>query len=306
LIYHSSGTRGGGILVAVDSLGREQQFGKPRLGFGAPRVSPDGKHVASQMRTSGRHTDIWVLDVATGALSRLTSDSSSERPEWSRDGTQLIFHRMHGDSSMIVARPWDGSGTDSIMLSRHRGDSTSAEEMAVGPAHGYTILRTGGSSPYIHRDLHIAPTDNLQAMRDFVVTRGLQSSPSMAPSGDAVAYQSEETGRNEVYVRPIPGPGAPVQVSAEGGEQPVWARDGRTLYYRTAARTLVAATIRLKPTIGVVGNRRVLFTDVYQGAAYHAGYDAMPDGRLLFVKGRAAESKVTVEIDWMRLMKGAK
>ena len=82
----------------------------------------------------------------------------------------------------------------------------------------------------------------------------------------------------------------------------MWSRDGRTLYYRTAARTIVAATIRVTPAIGVAA-RRVLFADVYQPGLNHAMYDVMADGRLLFVRPRTSDSKVMVAVDWVRLIK---
>ena len=82
----------------------------------------------------------------------------------------------------------------------------------------------------------------------------------------------------------------------------MWSRDSRTLYHRTAARTIVAATIRVTPGISVAA-RRVLFADVYQRGANHASYDVMADGRLLFMRPRTSDSKVMVAVDWVRLMK---
>jgi Tol biopolymer transport system component/tRNA A-37 threonylcarbamoyl transferase component Bud32 len=302
LIYHSSGPRGFAVLVAVDSTGHEQQLGNARQRFFSPRLAPDGRHVALQVASMGRGKDVWVLDIATDALSRLTSDSSSGWPVWSRDGARLIFGRRRGDTSMIVARSWDGSGKDSVLASSRFGDSTSIEEVAVGPTHGYTILRTGGPGPHSRRDLHIAPTGNLGAMRDFVVTSSQESAPSIAPSGGAVAYESNETGKKEIYVRQIPGPGAGVQISVDGGEEPVWSRDSRTLYYRTVARTIVAATIRVTPAISFAA-RRTLFADAYARGQNHTSYDVMADGRLLFVRPQTSDSKVMVAVDWVRLIK---
>jgi eukaryotic-like serine/threonine-protein kinase len=303
LIYHSSGPRGLSALVTVDSLGREQQVGKDPQSFASPRLSPDGQHVAVQLNRGRRYSDVWVLDVATGTLSRFTTDSSSERAEWSRDGARLIFHRFRGDSSTTVARSWDGTGADSILFNSRNGDSTSVEEVALGPAGGYSVFRTGGFPPYTNHDLHIAATDHPAMMHDFVVTRAMEGAPSMAPNGSAVAYESNETGRMEVYVRPIPGPGAPVRVSIDGGSEPKWSRDGETLYYRTPAPAISAARVQLKPAIRV-GARRVLFPDVYQRGLDHAVYDVMADGKLLFIRARTSESKVMVAVDWLRLLKG--
>jgi serine/threonine-protein kinase len=301
MIYHGGELGGAGILVAVDSLGRERQVGKVPQEYVSPRISPDERHIAVHIQSGPiNRTDVWVLDIATNALSRLTADSVSFRPEWTRDGNSLVFLRDSHDSTMVVLRQWDGSGRDSI-LSLPRGDSTMVNEIALGPPRGYSVLRAGGARRG-NPDLRIAPTDSLDAMRGFVVTPSMEMAPCMAPNGTAVAYQSDETGRMEIYVRPIPGPGARVQVSVDGGNEPVWSRDGQTIYYRTPNRTIVAAKVQLAPAISIP-SRRVLFADVYQRGRSHTNYDAMSNGGLLFVRVPTPEPKVMVAIDWLRLMK---
>jgi serine/threonine-protein kinase len=301
MIYHGGESGGAGILVTVDSLGHERQVGTQQE-YDSPRISPDERHIAVHIRSGAvNRSDVWILDIATNALSRLTADSSSFRAEWTRDGNSLVFLRDRPDSAMVVLRSWDGSGRDSILASLPIGDSTVVNEIALGPPRGYTVLRTGGGRQG-NPDLRIASTDSLDAMRDFVATPSREMAPSMAPNGTAVAYESDETGRPEIYVRPIPGPGARVQVSIDGGVEPVWSRDGQTIYYRTPTRTIVAAKVRLAPAISIP-SRRVLFADVYQRGRSHTDYDAMSKGALLFVRVPAPDSKVMVAVDWLRLLK---
>jgi Tol biopolymer transport system component len=129
----------------------------------------------------------------------------------------------------------------------------------------------------------------------------------VSPNGKLLACTSTETGRSEVYVTPIPGPGPRVLVSVDGGDEPVWSRDGKTLFFRPLGGEgpVMLATIVERPSLAVT-RQDTLFTDIYQVNGTHADYDVFPDGRLLMLRGvnsaRAARATPNVVINWHRLL----
>jgi Tol biopolymer transport system component len=125
-------------------------------------------------------------------------------------------------------------------------------------------------------------------------TAAVETMPRLSPDGRWIVFTTDESGRNEVVVQPFPGPGGRVQVSANGGTEPVWSRDGRRLFYRGDGR-LMAATIRPGPTFEVASRDTVL-TDTYVFAGNpHANYDVMPDGRhFVFLKGESTGEMIVV------------
>lgn len=112
------------------------------------------------------------------------------------------------------------------------------------------------------------------------------------------AYQSDESGQFEIYVRPFPNPGARIQVSTTGGTEPLWSRDGRTLFYRSARR-IMAASVRTSPTFSLGARTAVLEGDFLPNAS-HQNYDVAPDGKhFLMIKRAGTEAQTIVVHNWM-------
>src|SRR6185436_7342340 len=192
--------------------------------YAEPQTSPDGRRLALRISAGAFNTgNIWIQDLQNGTMSRLTSDSTSYRPMWSRDGSRILYVNGKSADTRILSRPWDGSGTESLMLARGM-----LAEIAPGAAGGLSAIRTLDGP----RDIYIAPTDSLAALKPFVVGPADEVNPRISPDGKWLAYQSNESGPSEVFVRPIPGPGPRVLVSVGGGIYPRWSPDGHTLYYR--------------------------------------------------------------------------
>jgi serine/threonine-protein kinase len=211
--------------------------------------------------------DLWVIELASGALTRLTSGNNSYRPTWSRDGKRIYYMTGNPSTSKVMAKPWDGSGTDSVVLER-----TDVAEFAEGPAGGWTAIRN-----YSQRDILIVPTDSIASAtpRPFVVGPSNETDMTFSPSGRLLAYQSDETGRPEVYLRPVPGPGPRVPVSVNGGQRPFWSRDGRTLFFN-AGTTVMSATITDQPSVAVTRRDSLFDASVATDALNMA---VLPDGR---------------------------
>lgn len=126
--------------------------------------------------------------------------------------------------------------------------------------------------------------------------------PALSPDGRWLAYASNASGRYEVYVRPFPGPGAPMQVSEDGGTEPMWAPDGHRLFYRAGHR-LLAATLAFTTGAapgGAVAARQSLFADTFDGEMPHSNYDVTRDGAhfVMVAVGAATERETVIVLDW--------
>jgi serine/threonine-protein kinase len=161
--------------------------------------------------------------------------------------------------------------------------------------HGYFAVRLGAG---VQRDIWIAPLDSPKALRPFLATEADEYQPSVSADGKFLAYVSDESGRTEVYVRPIPGPGARVQISLTGGTEPTWSPVSSTVFYRDG-KSFDAADVSWRGGTATV-KRRTLFPDVYSaGGPSRANYAVAPDGKhFLFLKSAGQDSKTTVTENW--------
>src|SRR5262249_46479870 len=151
-------------------------------------------------------------------------------------------------------------------------------------------------------DLQLAPTDSLAAVRPFARGEPRVESPRVSAHGRLVAYSSNESGRAEVYVRQIPGPGPVLRVSVDGGTEPIWSSDESTSFYRGPKR-LMAATIAERPRLAVT-HQDSLFVDIYRRYAPHSAYDVFPNGReFLMTRGASTTgSNLFVITNWQQMI----
>ncbi|MEE8129091.1 MAG: hypothetical protein V3T48_02300, partial [Vicinamibacterales bacterium] len=240
-----------------------------------PRLSPDGTRVASVI-----DNDVWLLDLDGGADTRLTEDGLSVMPSWTPDGSGLTFTVTDGGA---YARPADLS-LEAAPLSTNQAGGT------VGPTEwspdGQTLvfhLVSGGDQ----RDLWMSRRDG--EPEPFLATEFSERTPRLSPDGRWVAYVSDQAGDDRVYVQPFPAGGRVVPISAGGGTEPVWSRDGQELFFRDGPRMLVVE-VSTEPAFEAT-NPRVLFEGDYLHdpvALGIANYDVSPDGeRFLMATGDA-------------------
>ena len=274
VVYVQSGAITERRLVLVSRAGQASVLVPDLKAYGGPRFSPDGRRVAVGITENGSAgTDVWVLDVAQRAWSRLTTDRISDRPVWTPDGRRIVYS-SYSDLWWIAA---DGSGRPESLLvaagTRYAG--------TVAPDGRSVVFQSLSGDPIGIRSLVF---DSAPAARMIIPAAFNESAPALSPDGNWLAYQSDEAGRFEVYVRPYPGPGARVPVSVRGGAEPAWSRDGRELYYR-AADSLMVASVALRPTFAVTG-RRVLFAGAFLGGGPFREYDPAPNGQhFLMIQG---------------------
>ena len=242
--------------------------------FGPPRLSPDGKSIAVTVDDNGK-LDVWIYDLAGRTFSRLTSTKGAAFPKWSPDGTKLFYVGLGANDRFAI---WSQSADG----------GTQAEKVvdSPGPTSSLTVAPDGKSivfSAYTDNSWNLfrAPIDSAGGGKPYLFDTANEAAPAFSPDGKWVAMVSDQSGRNEVFIRSYPNPSARLQVSAGGGSEPVWSHDGSRLYYRSNAVAL-AATLMTSPSVRVIA-RDTLLKDVGSmlASGNGVGYDVAQDGRFL-------------------------
>jgi Tol biopolymer transport system component len=242
--------------------------------------------------------EVWVYALTTGVRSRLSARGVSIRPEWTRDGSRVVYIERLRDSQFVVARRWDSTGEPEILA---RGRTPAFYELAMGPSGGRSAVRTGlapGGSAIL-----IAPTDTLSATRPFDAQARVAITPKISPDGRIIAFVTTEAGRREVFIKPVTGPGERVRVSTEGGTEPVWSPDGHTLYFR-GLTNLMSASVRAQPALAAE-TPVAMFADTLFRSVAHTGYDIFPDGREFLMLGgwSRAQTRAYLLVNWTQALR---
>ena len=278
-------------MVLVDRSGREVQAFAARAPW-QPRFSPDGSSVAYSAAAPGHdHNNVWVTHLVAGTTQRITSDAQDNSSSaWSADGRMLLYDGLYpGTNKDLFVQTLDG-GAARRMTSRREvewADDWSPD----GSALLFTDVR-----PPLAYDLWVQPMDG-SAAHPYLASAAQESGARFSPDGQWVAYTSNETGRDEVYVQSYPTPGRKVLVSTAGGAHPVWRRDGRELYYWREDQLIAAS---LSPAAAgdppAVRGRTLLFRAPYVHSV-SVNYDVSPDGtRFVVVIGRVHANRLVVAL----------
>jgi serine/threonine-protein kinase len=237
-------------------------------------------------------TDIWFYDRRTGALARFTSGGGHTDPAWTPDGLRLSFTDNRSGSIDVYWQAADGS--------------SAAEPLVTGSGNQWPWSWTPDGTTLLY-------DENAAGRPTRIVARGVDSAAAprmivesaeftnrlakLSPDGRWLAYTSNESGRVEVYVRPFPGPGGKQQISISGGDQPVWSRDGKELFYRAASK-LVAASLQIGSDVAVRA-RTELFDDTFE-TSNSTNYDVSPDGKSFLMLQRVDNTRqITVFVNWL-------
>ena len=275
-------------LTWVDRSGTSQgTVSDPDVNFlVTPRVSPDGRRVVVGRSVEG-NADVWLLD--EGRMSRFTFDSAQDNyPIWSPDGARITFRSARKGTGDIYQKLAGGAGAEDSLL------GTPLTKVPTSWSTDGRFLLYFTLDPQTAADLWIMPTDGDKTPYIFLKTPFREAFGAFSPDGRWVAYQSNESGRPEVYVRPFVAPGASGtsvaaggqwQVSTAGGIHPTWRADGRELYYLNPEGAMMAAPISVNGATLVPGAPLMLFrTRIAFGgidAATNRQYDVASDGRFL-------------------------
>ncbi len=240
--------------MVVDRAGHEHDAGFPDGAYTHPRLSPSGDRVAVA-RSDGAKSDIWAVTRATGQPVRFTRDGQSSAPEWSADGGRLGW--LHSDSTGATIR-WqraDGSGTASPIPT-----AGLALFYFVFTPDGKSIVAVVGT-PF-HHDILLLPIDGSSKPRVLAGSDADELQPSVSPDGHWVAFTSNETGRAEVFVASVDDPTTRLQVTSDGGREPLWSGDGHSLIVRTPGASFTSIALNFAPSIAIT-RRDTLFADPY-------------------------------------------
>ncbi len=286
-------------LVAVDRSGKIQTIREKLHVHFALRLSPDGRHIAMGLRESGLAPDLWILDLTRGSLSPLTHGPASNfDPVWTPDGKRLLYVSERPVFE-IFSKAADGSGDEEPLLSTPNDKYPNS----VSP-DGKTLLLTTTIS-HANGDLWTVPLQSPKQAKPFLATEFDESRGAFSPDGRWVAYQSSESARNEVCVRSFPTGGNRFQVSTDGGSEPVWAKNGKELFYRSGKK-LMSVPVQLGADF-VPGPPKVLFEGDFASGDETSAYDVSPDGqRFYFIqedKKSGQQAKINIILNWSEEVK---
>jgi serine/threonine-protein kinase len=299
IAYYSGGAGGGRDLIIMDNEGRVEALPLKPDRYAAPSFSPDGKQIAFALGYGGPplFSDLWLWDIARKTSTRLTFDSASGAPTWSPDGRRIVYsRRMGGPNYGIFWIAPDGSGAWDTLLARPgvnvAGVLTPDGKRLIFQELEGAGFTTGGVSG--NWNLWIAPVDSPAAARPLLRNRFNEQSAAISPDGQWLAYQSNETGTNAVYMRRLLEGGGRLRVSLGAGSSPQWSRDGRELFYRDGD-SVFAVPIRTgaQPGIGAARTSFVLSSAIIE-------VDIRPDGRsLVAARSQIAQGgEIELVLNW--------
>ena len=301
---YQSSVSAGSRLVFVDRGGAVRDAGSDTGLYYGPRLSPDGKRVAMTRRVDENSTtsDVWVMDVAQRTRTRLTFDTTATFPVWSPDGRRIAYARLVNSSTTHVY--WvaaDGSGAPESLV-------TVAGQWypAAFEPEGRALVYHGVRPQQAKAEIWQLGLGGARGTPHQILAAGFHNyDPSLSPDGRWMAYMSDESGRNEVYVRPFPGPGGRWQVSLDGGTEPVWSPTGREIFYRSGDR-MMAAAVRTQGGFEV-GGRTQLFDGAFdQTPRVLTNYDVTRDGQsfVMLQQIQGTAQSVYVTLNWFGLVRG--
>jgi Tol biopolymer transport system component len=251
------------------------------------KLSPDGRYVAFDRTTDGG-TDMWVKELDTGPVYRLTFDEATEfRPEWSPDGEYILFVSERGENRDLYRRRANATGPVELVLDRPREIS-----QGVWSPDGEWLLYREGTAD--GRDIWVVGPGSDSAA-PLVADPGYdEKAPAVSPDGRWLAYESGESGQDEIYIRPFPSVEENRwQVSVGGGRHLLWGPDGREIFYVRNDDSVVVATVNPGPPFSI-GSRTALFSveGILNVQEDHSAWDIHPDGDrfLLSVPAATEES----------------
>ncbi|HEY6370985.1 MAG TPA: protein kinase [Candidatus Sulfotelmatobacter sp.] len=294
--------KGERTLVWVDRNGNAEPLKLAPKAYLHPRISPDMRRLAVEIE--GPNHNFYVYDFAREVLSHMTTDGKSHWPVWSPDGTQLVYRSGPMGRFKMWQVPADKSAP-AIQLSG-TGISQSAESWSPdGHAIAYTAV-----TPEAGAHIMVESLEGEHESRPFVDIKAPAGSPKFSPDGRWLAYCSNETKKPQVYVQAFPGPGPKIQVSSDGGTDPVWKMAGGELYFRNGDK-MMAVQVSTAPTF-TAGHPRVLWEGHYSHGmstscgppgATSSNYDVTADGqRFLMIKDEAPDTAlsktVVVVLGW--------
>ncbi len=277
---------------ALGTFGSAEQTGLSNL-----RLSPDARRVVAE-RTLQSETDLWLLDATRQTrFTRGTNGSMARLPMWSPDGDRIAFESVDSGSVKLTVKSSTGDGEQVMLFDSPQGKIP----CDWSPDGRYLLYYI--PDPTTGTDLWALPTDTRKPFV-FLKTDANELWGQFSPDGRWVAYQSNETGRYEIYVRRFPSEGGPIAISTVGGVYPRWSRDGKELYFITPDARLAAVPVTATATAIEPGSPEMLFQTQRLGGGMNVigrghQYDVTADGRFLInVDTQPGALPITLLMNW--------
>jgi Tol biopolymer transport system component len=282
LLYQQGQGGSGDRHVWMDATGKQlAQVSEPSI-YGPSRLSPDGSRIATDVVNKSGAAPLWVWDLKGGTRAPLTSDSDyADAVVWSADGSVLYFSIFDSTSrKRLRAVPANGSQPEKVLFESENDllptDVTADDKWLL--YQEFNKLK--GADAALKAFPLVGGRESFTVLDSVARNTNARLKPS---TNDWLAYESDQSGRSEIYLTRFPHPGAKYQVSQAGGNQPVWSKDGKKLYYLDGLRKMVAVEIQASRDSVQIGAPKTLFQTGIRHSISTEGYDVSRDGKFLIV-----------------------
>jgi len=291
---------GDSTLLLVDRGGVAQTLLGTHLRLDEMRLSPDGRRLA--VHAVKANDDIHVYDMTGGTLSRFTFEGGDKQaPVWTPDGSRVFYSSARGAPASIYWKSVDGAGAPQLLVK----DENQRFPSAISPDGKFLLLTE--KHPTTGSDLWLASLDAASHTqpKPWIRTPFEEITPAFSPDGRYVAYASNDSGDMQIFVVHFPDGGGKRQVSKSGGTEPLWAANGKELFYRNRNK-MMAVDVATQPVFNA-GSPRLLFEGKYNfGGPLGPQYAVMPDGQhFIMVTSGSHEPlrRINVVINWFEELK---
>ena len=296
LAYQSLGA-GKTQLVWFDREGKKSGVAGAPGDYSDLALSPDDKRLAFfRVDPDTGNADIWLMDLASGEPSRFTFDTAVDfAPIWSPDGERIAFASLREGAPNLFQKMANGSGQEDPLY------QSPLAKLPSDWSNDGRFLLCGTVDPKTKYDLWVLSIGGDRKWEVFWQTPANESRAMFSPNGRWVVYESDESGKKEIYVQSFPASGAKWQISVSGGSQPHWRRDGKELFYLGADRKVTAVDVNTEAPTFAHGTPRALFETRISKETAGDQYVVTSDGQRFLVNTLAEEAAYTpisVVLNW--------
>ena len=293
-------------MALVDRDGTVEELNVPSANYRLPRVSPDGRNFLVSVRADD--DDLWVHDLsAETAPRRLTFEGNNGLGVWTADSERITFgSQRDGETENLYEMRADGTGVPELLASSEQR----LRPLSWSRDGRFLLYAEGPQAQLLERNLWTLRTEDNETELYYEAS-GLQHNAEFSPNGEWVAYQSNESGQNQIWVQPFPATGARIQVTTDAGFEPVWSPDGQELFYWNAASELVSVRVDTESGFTYSPPEPLPVTGILLEGTRMTNFDIMPDGqRFLVVRESASNesggvipSQINIVLNWFEELK---